>query len=241
MKILDNPARRLYHILNECKKIDDNINGIDAWAKILNTSNRPIEISYKLAQISRLPWQIFDIIEREFPEQSPHSISPLTRASNAFLNYSVGTVWKDFKKNITPDILSNISLISAILDNYKNLLAIEQEQLINISEQLANLALKIQDDSEIDGELRKYLIESIKHLQDVIETYELTGLTPLVEISNSIAGKMLFDPIMRQKLTTNENGNRFLKIIGNLVKGMGIYNDAQQFLENMAKLLNPPN
>lgn len=238
-KILDNPARRLCRILNECKNIDDKTNGLDAWAKILNTSNQPIDISYGLARISKLPGQIFDIIERDFPEQSPHAKNPLIRVSNVFLNYSVGTIWGDFKKHISPDLISNISLISAILDNNKNTLAIEQEQLIIITEQLTSLATKIQDDNEIDGDLRKYLLESIKHLKEVIETYELTGLTPLVEISNSIAGKMFFDPIMRQKLITNENGNQFLKTIGDLVKGMGIYNDTQQFLENMKNLLPP--
>lgn len=239
-KILDNPARRLYRILNECKNIDDKTNGLDAWAKILNTSNHPIDISYGLTRISKLPGLIFNIIERDFPEQSLHAKNPLTRVSNIFLNHSVGTIWGDFKKHISQDMISNISLISAILDNNKNTLAIEHELLINITEQLTGLASKIIEDNELDGDLRKYLLESIKHLQEVIETYELTGLTPLVEISNSIAGKMLFDPIMRLKLMTNENGNCFLKTIGDLVKGMGIYNDTQQFIENMKNLL-PPN
>jgi len=93
----DNPAGRLLHILQECKKIPQHSTGREAWRKILNVNvNNDALLVSRLGKVMELPHQVINDIQNNFPNQKNSHKHWSAKVNTAFTQHDLNGQWSKF-------------------------------------------------------------------------------------------------------------------------------------------------
>lgn len=209
----DNPAARLLAILQHCKSLPRNASCRQAWREILNTGQDDALLMSRLGKVMELPQITIKTLQEFFPNREATWTHWNSQVSSAFVNQTLSGTWESFINHIDQHTITYLQMSAELLQSKNTTRVLEQTQLDKLREELGHLL----DDifaSEIDFDVKKYLIKSIREILINIDEYKLTGALTLLHTVESMVGHAHLNAPYRRILTDTELGKRILDSLG---------------------------
>ena len=221
----NNPAGRLHLLLTEGKKKADNISTKKIWAELLDVD--PNDNSLLLRRIGKvidLPAQIREQI-KEDKEIVDHEryLKGISNIENILLQFAFSRPWKFFKEQINDTTLQSLDICDEILSRKRPDKSVKQEELKVIHDDVRQLFNEVFE-SDLDEELRKFILEHLKQIDLAIQEFKISGTKPLEvafqaavgdRVIRNIKGEVI-KPEELKKKSHRESWKKFIKILGHL-------------------------
>lgn len=204
----DNPAGRLLLILKQGKNIPAHRNCIEVWFEILKTDNHT-DMFCRLGILMQLIKETASIVLEEFPDEGEAVGHWSGQLKSAFINCTLQGQWASFIQHIDTHSLNYLASESKLLNLKSNTKSVIDTDIQIIRDDLSN----IYDDvlsSDIDIEVKKYLIRYLRKILTGIDDYFLTGALPILEAVETAVGHANIDKKYKTFLTDTEFGKKIL-------------------------------
>jgi len=214
----DNPAGRLLHILEECKKIANPAHetGRNAWYKILNVEkgNDALLVS-RLGKVMELPHQVINDIQVNFPKQKNSHKHWSSKVNSAFTQHDLNGSWNKFVGHIDEHTINYLTLSVDLLDTKENITILSETTIKEIRAKIDKLLQEIIE-MDLDNNFKKYMTKYLRQIITAIDEYNITGVTPIMESIESTLGHTFVDENYRNELTQTEYGKKIVTILGSV-------------------------
>lgn len=233
----DNPASRLWNILNNGKNISGNERCIDAWHKLLNVEKGNKSLLFnRLGKVITLTSIINSDVIKYHNEEIDICNKAISQINIAFEHQNLSSQWDSFMRNINEETLNYLKLISKLL-NYeyktKKIDIKELNEFRKIVDELINDIRKL----DINSDFKKHLLYYLKKIIDSIDEYNILGITPIIEANEIVVGHAVIDKKFGEKLKESKLSDRFINLIEKLNILISSGNGALQLTNELTKFL----
>lgn len=207
----DNPAGRLFEVLNKVKKYPPSSQARLVWRETFELPAAdqlsPL-MTAKIATTMLLIQQSLELLNEEHPELADHPPAWASQVSSAFQAHNMHGDIAGFVGSITAETLSSVLMTAALLDKGSNRKALSAEQLVEMREAIATVLDEVLDSTDLETDLKIYVARSLRKILAAIDEYKLTGATPILESIEQAVGHAMVDPKYRNFLTDTQLGQR---------------------------------
>lgn len=211
----DNPAARLLSILEKAKEIPPSMNCRNAWKKLLGPIENNAMLISRLGKIMELPEQIIQAMQDGFPSQGDTWSHWEAQISQGFSAQNLNANWDSFINNIDAHSIIYLRLASDLLHSKSNTKVIADEQINAVRESIQTIYEEVLN-SELPGEIKKYVIRCLRKILVGIDEYHLTGALPLLDTIETMVGHSAIDKDYHNFLTDSDLGKRILDTLGSM-------------------------
>lgn len=212
MNHLDNPAGRLFLILQKAKKINDQVKTKEAWAEIFGVENENrAEILRKLGEVNQIPATIREKIYSLDNVNHELALKRLGKVETALSKINFNAIWKNFKDAIDEATMLSIEYCSDILSRNFKKKVLEKNDLENVQKRVQEFKKELSE-IEIDLELHRFIYEKLSEIERAIFDYELTGSAAIKkEVESALGSSFLNTELLKrdEKMT-----KKFFEFIG---------------------------
>lgn len=236
----DNPAARLYSILDKGKKIDGNSRCRDVWQGLLNvnTPEQALLIS-RLGKLMELPQKIIEIVQSEFPNQLKTCNHWSTQVDKAFMVQNLNDKWATFTNHIDAHALNFLSITTELLQTKLPTKLLNEDELNDIRDSINDL-LKETMESDIPNEIKQYISRKLHELLLHVDEYRITGVQPIMDGMETILGHAFYDIEYRKCLSGTSLGEKLFDVLNKISSLVTVALGAPQLpgaFDNIAKLV----
>lgn len=231
----DNPAARLHAILVKAKGKPNNQNCRAMWSDILNiSSENESKFLMHMGKVSSLPYEIFEFVKNEYPNQLSTTTHWTKQVNSAFLKQDYNGQFSTFITKIDNHSLDNLSLLS-------DLIAGKTSTKVLPEDSLNSMRVKVQDlidemiKSDLSKEFKQYLNKALKQILEHINSYIITGINPIIDSLDMVLGHAVTDIAYRDELKESGFGEKllgafhFLASFTTLAAGIAQHEDLGKF------------
>lgn len=207
----DNPAARLFLILQKGKTYSgtDACRGI--WAKLLNTDDSATLIM-RLGKLMSLPKQIIQELKDNYPTQENSWEYWEERVNKAFMSQNLNATWASFIDHIDHHTITYIKMSADLLQQKSKCNIISNKNLDDIKCSIDIIYNKVLE-CKIEDDIKRYLIYYINKMINSIDEYEITGATPIIESVDVMIGHTHLDKNYRSFMVDTELGKEILNTL----------------------------
>lgn len=211
----DNPAGRLYEILNSVRSHGKNTQARDVWNQIFGLPKDDLshELAAKLAKTALLVHESVLLLEDEHPDLASPPPSWVAQVITGFMTHNVHGTIESFQVHVSNETLVNVKTAAILLHKGSGRKLLSQQETAEIAASLTNLLEEVLN-SDQPAELKSYLVRSIRKMLTAIDEYRLTGATAFLEIVEQTVGHAMVDPAYKSFLCDTELGKRVLDTLG---------------------------
>lgn len=197
----DNPAGRLYKILNEARNTGD-MPTIEMWAKVLDaTDGSSPEVFSRIAQLQELVEDVKTKIYNIEGINKDLYLSPFPKVEEIVKNPSLGHSWNTFKPTLTELVMFGLAHCAELLSRY-NQQPIEQSELVALKKDIETLSDKI-GMSDINVELKTVILDQLEIIRRAIAEYKIRGAEGIRDGLATCYGKLIQnEPLFRDPETS---------------------------------------
>lgn len=216
----DNPAARALRVLSQIEQLPSNMAAKDAWSRVLGVAkDDESNLLIKLGQFMQVPSEATELMNEKFPRlesQTNHwharLYSAMTRQS---LSSEISTFTRYYPSDAN-DFLKVMDQMLAISASPELDIEIVAEFKSSI-EELIEKVLK----SNTERKVQEYLVKSLRKVIAALEDYQLTGMVPVLESIEIIAGHVFTDSQFKSAMSS-ELGNNIFSVIGAIADSISI-------------------
>lgn len=202
----ENPAERLYLMLEEGKKIGATVPSRTAWIKLLNiedSSNHALLMS-RLGKFMELPSQVYKLMNEYYPENKKAMDYWILKINNGFGKHSLNTQWSEFITSIDEHSMNYIKMASGFLKNKSLTKYISDENLEDFRKKIQELYDEIFQ-SDIEQSVKEFLLRSLQNILINIDEYFITGSSEIMNSISSTMGCLFFDKKYKDEIMNTKN------------------------------------
>lgn len=208
----DNPALRLLNLLDKAKAINPNTASVNAWESLLDAKSDHALLLSRMGKMLALPQQIASVLSTSV-EASPDSVRHIAdQLYVAFTAHKFDGKWEAFTARIDVHIINYLTLASTLLETRNPTKRLDAEELASLREQLSSLLEKIRL-SDIDVNLKSYIVMQLHDLIAVLDDYFITGAGPILERIEATVGHAYWDSGYRSFLTDHDLGQSLFQCL----------------------------
>jgi uncharacterized protein YlzI (FlbEa/FlbD family) len=182
----DNPAGRLLAILKKGKTIHGHKVCKDVWFELLQASD-DAEMLSRLGLLMELSKDAAIKVKEDFPSESESVAHWKSQLNSAFISQNLQSNWQSFIGNIDVHTINYLSNHSTMLSLISNTKSVVDDDVEKIRDKLLEIYEEILL-SNIEQEIRIYLIRHIRKILTGIDEYFLTGALPILEAVETTIG-----------------------------------------------------
>lgn len=209
----DNPAARLESLLLVGRKEPRTAICRNVWKSILNVEGDS-QLMLALGQLMGLPVLAIETIRESYSEDIVTANSFwVQKVNEAFFKQQLNGHWSSFIDSIDDHTLNYLKMSSMLISNKSNTQIIASENLKELRVQFGQIVEDLINDTNIDIDVKKYLIRHIKKIIDGIDSYQITGAIPLLDNFDTIVGHAARDSNYRIFLKDHAIGQRTIDIL----------------------------
>lgn len=209
----DNPAARLLAILQEGKGIAPGTPCHEAWRKILQTaSNTPLLMS-RLGKVMELPQETIQALQDAFPTLEGSWQHWNGQVNLAFTRQNLQNDWNSFIGHIDTHTLTYLHMSVQLLEGRSTTKSIASEEILAVRERIQELYSEVISSTEIEPEVKKYLVRYLRKLLVSIDEYRLTGALPILESVETMVGHIHVDQKYKSFMRDQELGKRIIDVL----------------------------
>jgi len=238
----DNPAGRLYAILREVERQNDQEPTRKAWAIVFGVSEKDeLEILRGLVDMQLLVDETENLISNNEQLNSELFLKSFHQLKRAVSAQSLANPWKTYKVGLTVDAMTRLEFCAEVLSttHQENLLASEElDQLKKSLDEVMEFAEK----SDIEYELKIFVLSKMELIRRGIFDYKINGASALRGVLESIIGSTVTESNKYREV--KENNEEILERLGRLLDRIdGLMSKAlkvKRVLAKTAKVLGLP-
>lgn len=198
----NNPALRLYTILNEGKKISRNLSSQDAWAELFNINKENdtqlIACIGKFMELPRETVSLIKTLSKEKEDEESHKYW-IYSINTALLKNNFKSNWGSFIDSIDSHTINYIKMTSDYIDAHINNDIISQNTIDELRCKLQDLFEEILA-SDLEQNTKIYLAKSLRNIINSLDEHRITGTIAAQEGIESIFGHALLNGEFRSEL-----------------------------------------
>ena len=233
----DNPAYRLLTLLEEGKRLDQNISCRQAWATLLNVPPDSPELFVRIGKVMELPSLTVSAIRFTYPDEPDTWSHWVSQIQNGFNGQVLNQTWATFIGAIDHHSINFLKVHSRLFQVKSKLKPLDGDVLNEAKKGLAEILDLLLASEDIDKEVRVALSRNIRKLINAIEEYKLTGSAGIFDSIEVLFGHTYFDPKYAQVIKESTLGEKVAKIVGVLADSMTVALGLPKATESVKALL----
>ena len=208
--LFDNPAERLRVILDNGRRIKQELPCRKAWDDLLDVKpGDNDDLFAKLGKAMALPRQTYLLLQTNFPAQVAGAEYWRSQVSNAFTNQNISGNWGTFIAHVDPQCIAHLGLTAELIQAKIATRLVPDQDLERIQSEIHSLSSDV-DGSDLSMHLKNYLARELGELQQAIRDYKVSGAVPILKQTESMVGHALLDPEYSSFITSHALGKRLL-------------------------------
>lgn len=208
----DNPAGRLLELLKKGKTFSHGSNCREVWKEILDAESES-EMLSKLGMLMSLANESALKIEEDFPEEVDAVSHWKGQLTNAFLAQNLQGNWQSFIQGIDDHSIRYLTSESKLLQLTSNTKPLKDKDVDRVRDQLSLIYEEVIN-SNIEIEVRKYVIRYLRKIMNSIDDYFLTGALPILEAVETTIGHVHVDKKYKSFMLDTDLGKKILDTLG---------------------------
>jgi len=234
----DNPAGRLWHILNEAKQKEANKRVRQVWAEIFDLDpESDSKILEKTAHLIGLLVKVKRGIESAEGLNRDLYLERLPRIEEAFLSVRLTDQWKSFDNRLDSTTMLSLKHCSDALSNLSPGVVIEEGELQEIRSDVESLIDQILENTKLNAELQEILLSHLEIIRRAIINYKIHGSDGLQEAIETATGAIYLNRDLFEEEKDNDTVNWYWRIIVRIGTLVALVNDASQLAPGVSGLL----
>jgi len=221
---LDNPAERLHTLLLAGKSIHKNTEARVAWRSLLNLNENEIEyvLILRIGSVMALPSQVMEIMSNNFTSDRWKTSHWLKVMETAFSKNNLNSNWSNFIDLIDDRTLTELGMLSTIIETKGHVETIDRETLENFKSQINSIKNEVINNESIDENLKKTIAKYLKKIIDAIDNYQISGVEPIMEAIEAAIGHTAIDEDYRNALKSEGLGKKLGDVLGAIANSITI-------------------
>lgn len=213
---IDNPAGRLYDILNRTKQAGSvEFTVLSALSGTLSVDPKDaIGVSNALIQLIGLINNTDLAIEQLEGYKYKRYQKMIERIKTAFQDVDYQLKWKDILKYLNDETLLSLKFCAEDLSGTES--HIDRDALKELQDEVKSLLEKVIESNELGKELRTFLYEKLQDIDKAIRDYRFYGAAGIRRAFESSLGAALINQKQIQEQQENNLVDRFFKVLGKI-------------------------
>jgi len=223
----NNPAGRLFKIIQDLKKIDPHKSATDAWASVL-----AIEVSDTSSLLKgigatlQLGKEITEAIKKQEVNQELY-ISYIDQVLKVFQGMNLGSGITDTTNKIREEHIVGLRFCDELLSRTVAEKIILEDDLKKIRSDILALIDEVLK-SDIDEYLKQYLLDKLDLLLQAVGMYNISGVKPIENAINNAIGSVAINGRIKDNIKDSPLSKKvFNFVVGLYITIQGINNVAQ--------------
>lgn len=209
---IDNPAGRLYDILNRIKQSNSDWTVISALPGILSVDpNDAIGVSYALTHLKGLIDDTDLAIEQLEGYKYKRYQKMIERIKTAFQDFSYQTPLRDTFKYLNDETLLSLKSCAQELSGTES--HIDRDALKALQDEVGLLLEKVIESDDLGKEIRNFLYEKLQDIDKAIRDYRFYGSAGIRRAFESSLGAALINQEQIQEQKENKLVKEFFKVL----------------------------
>ncbi|MDY4348902.1 hypothetical protein [Pectobacterium brasiliense] len=212
MKI-DNAASRLHNFLLQSQHGSNSLKDTrQILRQYLNMPNAPDHELYKgLSGLLELPSKVQKELKTNFPDYE--LTYWLERVSRAFSQINLNSSWNGVISVIDERTLTELSTLSVLFKTKGDIALIDQSEM-NVFREKINELKEDLITAGLPANMCNTILQYLNKVLSAIESYQITGVEPIMEAMESIIGRAALNDNYRKALADSGIGKKIGDIIG---------------------------
>ncbi len=233
----DNPAARLYSILEDGKKISPNSACRTAWQELLNVdSDDQALLMSRLGKFMELPNQVIEAIKSDFPMQIKTCDHWNSQVNKAFMVQNINDKWASFINHIDDHALAYLSMTTELIQTVSETKLLDENEIEKIRNSI-NDVLEETMKSDISNEIKIYISKWLHKLLINIDEYRITGAQPIMDGVETMFGHAFSDSEYRKYLSETNSGKSLVNVLAVIASSITIVLGVPQLPEAFSDIL----
>jgi hypothetical protein len=208
---LDNPAGRLYAILDEARKHPKNERAFDAWKRVLEVDD-DFDVYRGIFHVRELVQEVKNLVDR-LEVNKPLYLSRFERIERAVPGRNLETSWQGCADLLDEATMLSLAHLAELLSGHVAEQPIEKEELKGLEQDLDALFDKV-DEGNLSPQLKEIILRQIEALLRSIREYRIRGAEGMKEALVHSYGTIIMNLGLFKKEKDSEEAQRFGKVLG---------------------------
>lgn len=208
----DNPATRLFNLLEAGKAISNGVNCREAWQTILKIDKDEALLMSRLSQVMALAPQAREAMMTNFPEQTASWSHWFSQVSTAFNSQQLSGQWATFIDRIDGHAINYLKLNAQMLGYTSSANFITADKISDLRTTLAQFKDELLA-SDLDDHAKLTILRHVDRLSSAIDEYVITGAVSILDAVDSAIGHVMRDPAYGAALKSAGVGEKFVTIL----------------------------
>ena len=230
------PAQRLLAILEAAKQKTDQ-KAENAWCSILGVAEgNKAQLLRRLGLVMELPFQIKEEIKRIPQLEHAVYLKWMPDVEAGFSSINLGRNFSEFRNPVTATALYGLEVCSEILSRYsaeKILNPMDLDTLDTDVNSLIDELLK----SEIDRDLKSFVLSKLDDVHIAILDYKYAGLKPLRKAVEAVIGSVVFEKDLHAKLGKTKYSRKFWSVMNRTAMIVTVVAGTMQITDGIKQFL----
>lgn len=231
----DNPAGKLYHILQAARsKHQDTITKI-VWAEVFELDiNSPTEIFYSLIELITLFKETKEALEEIEGINLELYLEPFPKIQRVITATNLDINWKNYQSFLTDAVMVNLAFCAEELSKKAGEIPIKDEEIKKLSSEVEALIESVLS-SSLEQELKTILLDQLTTIRQAILSYRLFGISKLKDALEKNIGSIVINRELFKNSSKSKEISRFTKIVAMLERLVSVATKTKQLAEPVIK------
>jgi hypothetical protein len=232
----NNPASRLLKVLEKVCELNPEALTRQVWAIAFNTTAETHVVYPKITKLLLLIHEIKDEMSRLPIKMKTLSTWPNSLEASLF-QMNLDIQWSAHQPRIC-QVIQPVRDSAELLSHLRPERIIKEETLQKFESEIRSLLDDVTD-SDIEKEIKDFIIEQLRNILFGIDDFEIRGIKGIQEAVQQTVGAIASNGKVQSKLSGTSFGKRLWQIISVYAVFAGVINDTPQLVE-MAQYALPP-
>lgn len=216
----DNPAARALRVLLQIEDLPSTMAAKEAWGRVLGVAkNDESHLLIKLGQFMQVPSEAAELMNEKFPRLERQTKNWHARLYTAMTKQSLSSEISTFTRYYPSDANDFLKVMDQMLAISAHA-EIDIEIVSEFKSSIEDLITKVLQ-SNAEQKVQEYLVKSLRKVIVALENYQLTGMVPVLESIEIIAGHVFTDSEFKSAMSS-ELGNNIFSVIGAIADSISI-------------------
>lgn len=232
----DNPANRLLSILEAGWLENKKVVCREVWGKLLDATGDSALLMSRMGKLMELPALIIESLRESYPGRKNSWTHWVTQVRKAFEAQNLDGPWETFINHIDDMSLNLLRLSSELIEAKSPQNNLSEEDLAGLRLKLTELTEDILA-SDLDHDLKKYLVRALRRLVNAIDEYQITGGAEIVDAVEATIGHAIVSPTYRDFLKDKDLGAKFVTTLSLMANAVTVAPALKELASSVAGLL----
>ena len=236
----NNPAARLYGLLFEARRKQQESKVREIWAELFGVdatnTTAVLEVHTDLLRLiadARAAVASLDDVD------GPLYMRPFDQIEKAFANANLEIKWKQLRDQIDDTTMARLELVAETLGRMAPERLADEDELVALQAEVEALYESVVA-SKLEQQLKSVVLEALDSILRAVRTYEIFGIRGLVDALTRSAGIVLQHEAELRAKSDNENIERFFTVLGRLNEIVALATNAKHALGRVMDMLGLP-